>query len=248
MERELAIPDKRRKELVALVLQHTKKNMLESLFGAQPALLETVQGLEKNGRFLTPPPTTIASPFEGVTVEWSSTHDFLHVRAKTTGTCVLTLSTHEVSGLHRLALIVVDAVDGIVSTGMSLYAAARSAHVSMKPRPEDNDHLVRGVNRFFHEDGTVTGDDETGDPAQTADKSPLHREGGPAELHGSPYYWPGRTGWWRRGKLHREDGPALYIRTSAVRRQIARAASRPGTSTASSTATSAQPASTRTGA
>lgn len=211
MERELAIPDKRRKVLVTLVLQHTKKNVWKSL-GAQTALLETVQGLKKNGRFLTPPPTTIASPFEGVTVEWSSTHDFLHVRAKTTGTWVLTLSTHEVSGLHRLAhVIVVDAVSGIVSTGMSLYAGARSAHVSMEPASEDNDHLVRGVNRFFHEDGTVTETTGHGDPAQLANKSPLHRAGAPAELHGSPYYWPGRTGWWRRGKLHREDGPALYI-------------------------------------
>ena len=109
-----------------------------------------------------------------------------------------------------------ESVDGAASSGRR--SLARNGHGQRSscplcraaPRIRGKCHLVRGVNRFFHEDGTVSEGMGHGDLAALANKSPLHREDGPAEMHGSPYFWPGRVAWWKHGKLHREDWPSRH--------------------------------------
>src|SRR5262249_52311974 len=70
---------------------------------------------------------------------------------------------------------------------------------------------VRGVDVYHFDDGSIV-EDPTGaqPPAETATRR-LHREGGPAVLKGNPYYAPCTERWYRHGKLHRDDGPAVIV-------------------------------------
>ena len=73
------------------------------------------------------------------------------------------------------------------------------------------DHLVRGVDRFFHEDGTTSESTTGGFEPRPRVETPLHREDGPAVQMGNPHFAPGGERWYRHGRLHRENGPAVIV-------------------------------------
>jgi hypothetical protein len=209
---DLAIADRRRQQLVALVLEHTKKNVWKTI-RAQPGLAEVIVTLEKSGRFAPQPATTVTSPSGAATASWSKARDHLVLGLTgVTGTWVITATMVGADRIARTNVLVLEAsADGVIASSVGTYGPTRAAHVDFAPASAANEHLVRGVNRFFHEDGTVSELDGAGEVARLKSPSPLHREGAPAELHGARLYWPGRVGWWRHGKLHRDDGPALVV-------------------------------------
>lgn len=212
MDSDFAISERRRKELTALVLRFTKKHLWKAL-GAHPGLRETVESLKKTGRSRSQPTITIDCPTGIASATYDARNDFVHVSASGVSGCwMVAVTSTGADGITRKnQSMVLHAQGGSLSPGMGMGNAPHIIHVELRPASAENDHLVRGVNRFFHEDGSVSEGTGHGDLAALANRSPLHREDGPAEMHGSPYFWPGRTGWWRHGKLHREDGPALVV-------------------------------------
>lgn len=212
MDPEFQIADRRRKELTALVLRFTKKNVWKAL-GVHPGMRETIESLKKTGHSHSQPVITVDCPTGIASATYDARNDFVHVSVSGVSGCwIVAVTSTGADGITRKnQSMVLHAQDGALSPAMGMGNAPRVIHVELRPASVENDHLVRGVNRFFHEDGTVSEGTGHGDLAALANKSPLHREDGPAEMHGSPYFWPGRVGWWRHGKLHREDGPALVV-------------------------------------
>ncbi|MBI5542585.1 MAG: hypothetical protein HY901_01755 [Deltaproteobacteria bacterium] len=210
----LKVTDSRRKELLNYLLKRTRKNIAHGIRGS---LKKTIESIKKTGRLPSSPPTTIhVEGRANVEVIWDSPPTYLRVEATAAplSRWILRVDVVQSDGIERvntLEAVDADSEGRLTASSSHLLLAPRSARVSLVPLSTENEYIARGVNLFFHEDGSVSEDATDGNPENLVNRSPLHREDGPAELHGAPYRWPGRMGWWRHGKRHRDGGPALIV-------------------------------------
>jgi hypothetical protein len=214
LEPSLEIADTRRKELMQSITTMFKKNVAKTI-ARQSDLAATVRSVLKTGKLLVAPPTSlVAPPGVSIPLEWNETRTFVagrgHVDAGTWLVRIWALGQDGIERLHFHMVIPVAAGEELAFGGTML-DGPRWVRIEVLLAGREHDAFVRGVDVYHFDDGSIVEDSTGGQPpAETATRR-LHREGGPAVLKGNPYYAPTTERWYRHGKPHRDDGPAVVV-------------------------------------